>query len=218
MGGEHTLATCSINHALTSNCIYPQALATVDCVLVGFVNNLRRHSDTQKLYGRMCWSTVGVSLYATLRTMSVRNCQSKRMQTRIPLPRTYPFRIYSLMLSLKGNQNQMLGHQYRTRKNIFDMDFTNRSQDNKIALLCTSTTPSVIELYDRSDADEGQGIAIGEDPDSVPRDRLFAEADGLEIIEGGADEILPVFDEHPVIRNAHVHVTFLFSGSKSVKL
>jgi hypothetical protein len=43
--------------------------------------------------------------------------------------------------------------------------------------------------------DEDKGKEIEEDPDFVSRDRLFAESDDLENIEGDLTEIPPAFDE-----------------------
>jgi hypothetical protein len=106
------------------------------------------------------------------------------------------------MLRLMENQDQMQGHQYHSRKNILDMNFTNRSQVS----LVRSPTPPGSELGDLSDADEDEGVEIEEDPDFVSRYRLFAKADDLENIEGDLNEIPPAFDEHSVIRNAFIHV------------
>jgi len=54
--------------------------------------------------------------------------------------------------------------------------------------------------------DEDKGKEIEEDPDFVSRDRLFAESDDLENIEGDLTEIPPAIDEHSVIRNAYINI------------
>jgi hypothetical protein len=101
-----------------------------------------------------------------------------------------------------GQSRSDAGTPISLEEEYFNMDFTNRSQDS----LVRSPTPSGSELDDLSDADEGEGIVIEQDPDFVSRDRLFAEADDLENIEGDLAKIPPAFDEHPVIRNAYIHV------------
>jgi hypothetical protein len=101
-----------------------------------------------------------------------------------------------------GQSRSDAGTPISLEEEYFNMNFTNRSQDS----LVRSPTPSGSELDDLSDADEDEGIVIEEDPDFVSRDRLFAEADDLQNIEGDLPEIPPAFDEHPVIRNAYIHV------------
>jgi len=78
------------------------------------------------------------------------------------------------------------------------LDFQNRSRES----LIRSPSPSGSEPSD----DDEELVVIEDDPNFIPRERLFAEADDPDDPADGPDGLPPAFDEHPAIRNAYVHV------------
>ena len=78
------------------------------------------------------------------------------------------------------------------------LDFRNRSRES----LIRGPSPSGSEPSD----DDEELVVIEDDPNFIPRERLFAEADDPDDPPDGPDGLPPAFDEHPAIRNAYVHV------------
>jgi hypothetical protein len=82
------------------------------------------------------------------------------------------------------------------------MDFRNRALDREVQLGYASSSDSDNEASDN----EEELVIIEEDPDFVPRERLFAGLGDLEHQPEPPEDVPLAFFEHPAIRNAYIHV------------
>jgi hypothetical protein len=78
------------------------------------------------------------------------------------------------------------------------LDFRNRSRE----IIVRTPSPSGSELSD----EEEELVVIEEDPNFIPRERIFAEVDDQDDPLDDPEGLPPAFDEHPAIRNAYIHV------------